>query len=149
MNRLRFPAAILFLMLFTIVGSSEPQSVNDFTGKLVGQVMEGDRTGSPSTFIYVHYNQGEESANRFGRIGDVKTRVDATGRFEVRLSPSLYDVFVVSPNHLPDCQAVRINAGKTTEIAVNLKLDLINTDVENIPVTTEDPRLPSNGGKAK
>ena len=122
MIKARIPTALMLFLLSGAVARSEPQSIND-TGKLAGRVTGWNNSPLADAFIYLHDADGEERANSAGRTGDIKATVDGSGRFEARLSPTYYDVFVASPLYLPDCRVIHIEAGKTTEMTVKLELD--------------------------
>ena len=76
-------------------------------------------------FVLVHQHSGSD---------DHKANIDSKGRFNMRLAPGLYDVFVAADGFAPDCKRVKVVMGKTTTFNVAL-----SPDIEHLESKLESP----------
>jgi hypothetical protein len=58
--------------------------------------------------------------------GDVTSKVDQEGRFELPLAPGLYDVFIAAGAFLPQCKVVEITADHAATFKVMMKPDRLH-----------------------
>ena len=65
-------------------------------------------------FVLVHSGSGK---------GDTTAKLDEKGRFNVPLTPGLYDVFVTAEGFAPSCKKIEISTGHSTTFKVRLRPD--------------------------
>jgi len=84
-------------------------------GRLQGVVADvAENAPIRYAFVLVHSGSRKE---------DTTAKVDENGRYELRLRPGLYDVFVAAEGFVPSCKKVEIVAGSTTTYKARLKPD--------------------------
>lgn len=120
----RLIPAVTFLLLtcITAVAQAKP---SDRKGNLSGSVTDLAEN-APIKYAFVLVHGKAESAN-------IIVKLDARGRFDVRLAAGLYDVFVAADGFSPACKRLKIVVGKTTVYDAKLQPDSehLESDVQS------------------
>jgi hypothetical protein len=105
--------ATIFLLFISL--SALTQTRPESQGKLRGDVADAAEN-APIRYAYVMVHSGSGKK-------DVTVKVDDDGRFELSLTPGLYDVFVAAEGFAPLCQKVEISGDRTIVLMARLKPD--------------------------
>jgi hypothetical protein len=111
---IRYFSAAAFLLFLSLAAIAQ-MGQGGQGGKLRGDVADAaENAPIRYAFVLVHGGSGK---------GDVTAKLDEHGRFELPLTPGLYDIFVAAEGFTPSCKRVQISIDQTTTFKSRLKPD--------------------------
>jgi hypothetical protein len=92
----------------------------DDNGTLRAQITLGDMDNTPGPGVYVEAHGYSTSSRSYQSF---VFKMLKPGRYEVSLTPGLYDVFISDGSSIPQCRRMRVTSGEVSVWTVKLRLD--------------------------
>jgi hypothetical protein len=103
---------------------SSNTKTKDEDGSLFIAVTWGDTLHSPATDVYIEAHGFIESL-RSSR--SYVLRQTAPGRYESKVPPAVYDLFISEDTSIPVCKRVQVTPKSTVLLRIDLETDLVYT----------------------
>jgi hypothetical protein len=116
--------------LMLLVVSSLMTSIGVADTRLKGIVTDSSRGAIPSAMVLIHWDSAGSTVGLTSNVGikaDLVIHSKADGTFDVDLPSGFYDVFATATAFSPTCRKVRMKAGETQEIKLQLKVEPLYT----------------------
>ena len=132
MGFLSFRSLKLLVLLLTLLPTQRPGDEGRQTeknGTLVVRVTWGDDDNTPAKNVYI---EAHGFVREYNSEKSFVLKSSAPGRYEVSLSPGVYDVFVSEDISEPRCRRMRIVGGLPSTWTLKLEFDEVYRKGERV-----------------